>query len=370
MVTLQRTRPNPSDAEWARIVDELTRRGFLAGGAALGLLVGCGGGQPVAGPASSTPAGDFPVRVEHLFGTTEIPRAPQRVVALSTTDTDAAPALGVPPVLAPAAYGAESGVPAPWLAEVIDGADVRVLGTPGGDQGGSDLPFEQIAAVGPDVILGMNSGIASTPPRPVSACPSSPARFGTEHPAVRGGQRHGADPRATAARDRGRHRGGRRTQRRRPARRDQRDLGPAGPAAARRLRGAARRREAGRPGLRADHRAHAGPDPRRLPHRGRVRRGDTRGHRAHRVDPAHRTGRLARRSGLRPVQAGRVFPLAWADARDYPTAMLTSTPSKASSSGSDPITRRARRDPPDKPVAATQLFAKLRVRARYSTDRA
>lgn len=146
----------------ARKSDEqavLSRRSAVTALSALAaLLTACAAPDP--SPSASEPATDAPVSVTHIFGTTEIPARLTRVVAISSIDADTAAALGVAPVLVPKAFGVEdtSGL-APWFAEAVDGTEVEILDVAGGDQGGSDLPFEQIAAADPDVILGMNSGI-------------------------------------------------------------------------------------------------------------------------------------------------------------------------------------------------------------------
>ncbi|EFL13778.1 conserved hypothetical protein, partial [Streptomyces sp. C] len=70
--------------------------------AALGaaLLAGCGSGTPDPAPgkddgAPAAAAGAFPVTVEHAFGTTEVTKAPRRVVSVGYTDDQAVLALGI-----------------------------------------------------------------------------------------------------------------------------------------------------------------------------------------------------------------------------------------------------------------------------------
>lgn len=64
MLTTLLDRPAP-------ILDDATRREFLAGLAAAGLLAGCGSAEP---PTPAAPSnGAFPVRIEHTYGTTKVP---------------------------------------------------------------------------------------------------------------------------------------------------------------------------------------------------------------------------------------------------------------------------------------------------------
>jgi len=108
-------------------------------------------------PGTSTPAeSGYPVTVDHAFGSTTIDAAPERIVALGIEDADIALALGVTPIAIPE----NRPVPVmPWTQAAIDehpladGAEVEVLSW------GSDLPFEQIAALEPDLILAVMAGI-------------------------------------------------------------------------------------------------------------------------------------------------------------------------------------------------------------------
>lgn len=104
-------------------------------------LAGCGsvasGGMSEAGTVSIT----------HRFGTTEIPQRPERVVALSGQWLDALLALGI----APAGYArdqlADDDGLFSWQEELVgEAAPISFL-----DDGG--VPFEQIAALEPDLIL-------------------------------------------------------------------------------------------------------------------------------------------------------------------------------------------------------------------------
>lgn len=134
--------------------------------AALSLLAACGsttdattdatGEEPADETAAS--AGQFPIEVEHAFGTTTITAEPERVATVAWANHEVPLALGVVPVgMAAATWGdddndgvlpwvedalAELGAPTPVLFDETDGIDV-----------------EAVAASEPDVILAAYSGI-------------------------------------------------------------------------------------------------------------------------------------------------------------------------------------------------------------------
>jgi iron complex transport system substrate-binding protein len=107
----------------------------------------------------STPGGDagaagggstFPTTVEHEFGETTIESEPQRVVTLGWGDVDNAIDLGVNPV----AYTRSAHFPGlqPWAEEVAGDIDAVDLGTD------SELDYEEIAALEPDLIVDVQGG--------------------------------------------------------------------------------------------------------------------------------------------------------------------------------------------------------------------
>lgn len=145
-------------------------RPLLAVGLAAG-LVACGSDGDDAATTSSTTAAStttvaattttaaaaaYPVTVDHAYGQTTIAAAPQRIVALGVEDADIALALGVSPVAIPK----NRPLPVmPWTQAAMDAnplpddAEVEVLAWD------TDLPYEQIAALKPDLILGVMAGI-------------------------------------------------------------------------------------------------------------------------------------------------------------------------------------------------------------------
>jgi iron complex transport system substrate-binding protein len=126
---------------------DATRREFLAILAASGLLSACATTDRPTAPATRT--------VQHPLGTTEVPVAPTRVVALDRRA--ALPhllALGVTPVGA-LTYESIIGTPFP---PVVAGQarDVTVLPTGGG---ADDPNLEAVAALRPDLLIGWTDGI-------------------------------------------------------------------------------------------------------------------------------------------------------------------------------------------------------------------
>jgi iron complex transport system substrate-binding protein len=137
-------RPTATDA---------TRREFLALVGAAGLLTACS--ASASGPA--TPATRT---VQHPLGTTEVPVAPTRVVALDRRA--ALPhllALGVTPI---GALTYESIIGTPFPPVVAEQArDVTVLPTGGG---ADDPNLEAVAALQPDLLIGWTGGIEEAYP--------------------------------------------------------------------------------------------------------------------------------------------------------------------------------------------------------------
>lgn len=130
------------------IHNDLTRRGFLVGGAATLLLAGCSGGEEGGEEAFGRMR-----TIGHKYGTTEISETPERIVTVGLTEQDYVLALGVTPVGAREWFGGYPGALWPWAREEIgDDPMPEVLPV-------EDLNFEQIAALGTDLILGVNSGL-------------------------------------------------------------------------------------------------------------------------------------------------------------------------------------------------------------------
>lgn len=104
-------------------------------------------------------AQSFPVTIKHGLGETVIPAAPQRIVTLGWSSTDAAIALGTVPVGFPSfrSAGFDKDI-VPWVEEGIakaGGAAPEVFDDTAG------APIEKIAALKPDLILAVYSGITA-----------------------------------------------------------------------------------------------------------------------------------------------------------------------------------------------------------------
>lgn len=93
----------------------------------------------------------YPVVVEHKLGTTTIPAEAQRIVTLGWNGEDAVLSLGIKPIAMPRYGSFPSGI-FPWNEERLGTAKPQLLS--------GDLDFEAIAALRPDLILGVYSGIS------------------------------------------------------------------------------------------------------------------------------------------------------------------------------------------------------------------
>ncbi|SCX39126.1 iron complex transport system substrate-binding protein [Klenkia marina] len=123
--------------------------------AALALtLTACGGSDDSSGSAagSSGSTGAFPVSIENKFGTTEIPSEPQRIVTIGFNDADFVLALGGELVGERELIGDYDATQRPWAQDVLPADDVPTVGS-------GELNLEAIAALAPDLIVGVYSFI-------------------------------------------------------------------------------------------------------------------------------------------------------------------------------------------------------------------
>ncbi|MET7419668.1 ABC transporter substrate-binding protein [Dactylosporangium sp. NPDC005555] len=142
------------------ILKPLTRRSLfgLASGALVAGLAGCGTDKdaepaaPAGGASSGGSADTFPVTIKGAEGDAVIPAKPQKVVTVGfMRDIDEAVSLGVVPVGITPASNFDSGLP-PWVEAKLKGA-----AAPKQLSYEDNLPFEQIAALRPDLILATDS---------------------------------------------------------------------------------------------------------------------------------------------------------------------------------------------------------------------
>jgi len=100
---------------------------------------------------AATTDGAFPVTVEHKLGTIAIPAKPERVVSIGYKEQDWLYEFGVSPVAVREWYGRYDHEINPWAEERVEGDPPQVIA--------GELDFEQIAALRPDLIVGVYSGI-------------------------------------------------------------------------------------------------------------------------------------------------------------------------------------------------------------------
>jgi iron complex transport system substrate-binding protein len=117
------------------------------------LVAGCGAGENEPAP---TPARDgaFPAKVEHKYGTTTVPARPRRIVSVGLTEQDTILALGYKPIATTEWYGEQPYAVWPWARTALGDSKPAVLHTDDG------FEFEKIAALRPDLIVGVNSGMS------------------------------------------------------------------------------------------------------------------------------------------------------------------------------------------------------------------
>ncbi|MFE0020275.1 iron-siderophore ABC transporter substrate-binding protein [Amycolatopsis sp. NPDC059021] len=136
----------------ARVAGVLASAVLLAGA-----LTACGSGSDAKTSGTQNTGADpnaFPVSIDHKYGKTTIEKAPQRVVTVGLTEQDALLALGVVPVGTTEWNGNYPGAIGPWAKDKLGDKPLpTVLQDKDGPQ------FEKIAALKPDVILALYSGL-------------------------------------------------------------------------------------------------------------------------------------------------------------------------------------------------------------------
>lgn len=130
----------------------------------VGLLAGCGTDSADEKKNDDAPAaagGAFPVTVEHAFGSTEVSKAPQRIVTVGYTDDQAVLAFGVKPVGMvdqypnPAGQTPDINTQWPWVKDQWGDTRPEVV-MKNGDAGPN---FEKIASLRPDLIIAVYSEV-------------------------------------------------------------------------------------------------------------------------------------------------------------------------------------------------------------------
>ena len=96
---------------------------------------------------------DFPITIEHKYGSTTFTEYPERVISVGYTEQDMLLALGITPVAIRYWYGDETDAVLPWADDYVEGEQPIVLDMRSG------LNFEAILALEPDLITGVTSGM-------------------------------------------------------------------------------------------------------------------------------------------------------------------------------------------------------------------
>lgn len=111
------------------------------------------------GLAAAAHAQSFPVTISHAYGETTIPAKPQRIVTWGWAAQDAVIALGEVPVGIPYfSYGGDENGALTWTKDAVAalGADFPTI-----LPDGFDAPIEAIAALRPDLIIAVYSGLTA-----------------------------------------------------------------------------------------------------------------------------------------------------------------------------------------------------------------
>lgn len=128
-------------------------------------LTGCASDEPAAGGTApqadaAGPTDEFPLTIEHALGRTTVKEAPVRVATWGWGSTEAAIAAGVYPVaVAEQTWTVGEGNLLPWVEEAYDDAGVEHPTVLTDAEGGASVPYEEFAAVDPDLIVAPYSGM-------------------------------------------------------------------------------------------------------------------------------------------------------------------------------------------------------------------
>ena len=111
------------------------------------------GSPSTAAESPSLATTTYPLTISHKHGSTTIDKAPERIVTVGLLEQDPLLALGVTPVGTTEWFGEHPGAVWPWAADLLTGKPPTVVGD------ATAVNFEQIAALKPDLILGLYSGL-------------------------------------------------------------------------------------------------------------------------------------------------------------------------------------------------------------------
>ncbi|NMH96262.1 iron-siderophore ABC transporter substrate-binding protein [Pseudonocardia acidicola] len=125
-------------------------RALGAAALVIAAVAGCGNREAPSPAAGDAAPGAFPVTITHSFGETTIPAEPKRVVAVGFNEADFVLALGVVPVGVRDFIGEFPEQTRPWAQAALGGATPEVVG-------GNEIDIEKVAALKPDLIMGVYS---------------------------------------------------------------------------------------------------------------------------------------------------------------------------------------------------------------------
>ncbi len=121
-----------------------------------GALAACGGSEgDGSAPVEPSSSGAFPVTLANKFGTTKIPAEPQRVVTVGFNDQDLVLALDVIPVGERENLGEYDATTRPCAEDLLPAEDIPTVG-------GEEINLEAVAALEPDLIVGVYSFMDQT----------------------------------------------------------------------------------------------------------------------------------------------------------------------------------------------------------------
>ena len=118
-------------------------------------LVGCSSADDVGDPPAPSGRSAEGITIEHKYGSTVVPESPERVVSLGYTEQDSLVLFGIEPIAVRYAFGPEDDVVFPWAEEAAGDIDPVILPR-------EEINFEQIAALEPDLIMGVTAGLTDT----------------------------------------------------------------------------------------------------------------------------------------------------------------------------------------------------------------
>ncbi len=142
-------------------IEDVTRRELFEATFGAALLAALGQAGLLDTPVAEAD-GAFPVTIDHKFGSTTIPAEPKRIVSVDVADHDFLLTLGVTPVGVRDWYGDQPYATWPWAQAALGAGQPAILK-------GDEINFEQVAALAPDLIVGVRGYLKPAEYRVLSA---------------------------------------------------------------------------------------------------------------------------------------------------------------------------------------------------------